>query len=521
MGLEEIADDLTAVAGGSTDLSGTATLTKLVDAIAAAGGPHYAFAEIAPTVNGANGGEPDGNIRQAFLYDPTKVSLVAGSLTQIQDDNPANGDAYSTSRHPLVGSFVFNGQTVTVVDVHDSARSGSDENFGLDQPPINSDDQKRTDQTAPIEHFVQQQEAANPNANIIVTGDFNGFQFETAQTQLTTGGALTNLDTQLAATDRYSYNFDGSMEQIDQMYASPGLTTAGAQFDIVHLNTGAPDATRDTDHDPTLGRFLIDTAPIAVNDTATANDHQSVTINVTANDTDPDAGDTKTVTSVSATTAGGHVAIVSGQVVYTADADAFDNLTPSQHATDSFTYVIQDQGGETSSASVTVTVSGIANGPTQTGGAGDDSMAGSFANESITSGAGNDTIDAGAGADTLAGGAGNDMLLGGAGADSLSASDGNDTLVGGVGNDVLSGNRGNDLFVFSQSFGHDTIIDYQVGTDHIEFQGVGFTGFQDMMTHAAQSGTAVIITDATGDTLQINNTTIASLSSHSGDFLFA
>jgi hypothetical protein len=510
IGVEEISDDTAAVAAGSTDLSGTATLQKLVDSIAAAGGPHYAFAEIAPTVNGANGGAPSGNIRQAFLYDPSKVTLVDGSLRQIQDDNPANGDAYSTSRHPLVGDFVFNGETVTVVDLHDSARSGSDEQFGVDQPPVNSDDQKRTDQTAPVEHFVQQQEAANPNAQIIVTGDFNGFQFETAQTQLTTNGILTNLDTLLNATDRYSYNFDGDDEEIDHMYASPSLA-GSAQFDIVHLNTGQSDASRDTDHDPTIGRFLVDAAPTAVNDSASANDHQSVTINVTANDTDPNPSDTETVVSVSATTAGGHASLVNGQVVYTADADAFDSLTPGQHATDTFTYVIQDLGGETSSATVTVTVDGVANGPTQTGGATNDSLTGTTANDSINGGAGNDTVDAGSGADSVTGGTGNDVMLGGAGADVLN---------GGTGRDLMTGGAGADHFVYSLTAdstvaltGQDEILDFNSAEgDRIDLKALGVhtaggLKFVSAFTHTLgqmisvdqHNGTYLVEADVNGD----------------------
>ena len=43
------------------------TLDKLVAAIAAAGGPTYAWREIDP-VNNTKGGEPGGNIRVAFLF---------------------------------------------------------------------------------------------------------------------------------------------------------------------------------------------------------------------------------------------------------------------------------------------------------------------------------------------------------------------------------------------------------------------------------------------------------------------
>jgi predicted extracellular nuclease len=519
IGVEEIQDADGAGNGGN--LSGTATLDKLVAAISAAGGPHYSYVEIDPTVNNQTGGEPNGNIRQAFLYNADRVQFVNGSLHNITDDDPTNGDAFGNSRMPLTADFTFNGQTVTVIDVHNLSRGGSDEPFGLDQPPINAGDVRRVDQTAPVERFVQHLEATDPNAHVSVMGDFNAFPFETTLTQLTTGGILQNLADLLPANEAFSYIFEGNAQEIDNMLVSPTLQ-AGAQFDIVHLNTGLPDAARPTDHDPIVSRLFVDTKPVAVGDAAATADNQSVNIDVLANDTDADAGDTKTLVSVSATTLGGHASIVGGQVVYVADADSFDQLTTAQHVVDTFTYVQKDAQGLTSTATVAVTVSGSPAGPTQTGDAGDNSLTGTNQNEKLDGGAGNDTIDGGSGADTVAGGLGNDLMIGGAGSDSLSASDGADTLAGGGGNDVLSGNRGNDLFAFGTGFGHDTILDYQAGADHIAFQGVsGFASFSDVAAHMVQSGINVIITDAAGDTLQINSTTIATLTSHSGDFLFA
>jgi VCBS repeat-containing protein len=265
----------------------------------------------------------------------------------------------------------------------------------------------------------------------------------------------------------------------------------------------------------------VNDAPVAAADTATVDEKASITLDVLGNDTDVDTGDAKTLVSVSASAHGAGVSIVDGQVVYTASSADIDALNTGQSLTDSFSYVMGDTAGATSTATVTLTVNGVANGPTQTGDAGDNSLVGTGLDEKLDGGAGNDTLSAGGGADTVAGGLGNDMMLGGSGSDSLSASDGTDTLVGGDGNDVLSGNRGNDLFVFGAGFGHDIIIDYQAG-DRVQFQpGTGFASFSDVASHMAQSGINVIITDAAGDTLQINSTTVATLTSHSGDFLFA
>jgi hypothetical protein len=61
-------------------VSGSQSAKRLIDAIAAAGGPTYTFLEIAP-VDDKDGGIPGGNIRVAFLYDASRVEL-APSVTR-------------------------------------------------------------------------------------------------------------------------------------------------------------------------------------------------------------------------------------------------------------------------------------------------------------------------------------------------------------------------------------------------------------------------------------------------------
>ncbi len=50
-------------------------MNKLIDAIVAAGGPKYDWRSINP-VNDQDGGEPGGNIRQVFLFNPQRVSFT-------------------------------------------------------------------------------------------------------------------------------------------------------------------------------------------------------------------------------------------------------------------------------------------------------------------------------------------------------------------------------------------------------------------------------------------------------------
>ena len=71
--LEEVQDNTGATDDGT--VAADQTLTKLTDAIVAAGGPRYRWREIDP-VDDKDGGQPGGNIRVVFLFDPSRVSFV-------------------------------------------------------------------------------------------------------------------------------------------------------------------------------------------------------------------------------------------------------------------------------------------------------------------------------------------------------------------------------------------------------------------------------------------------------------
>ena len=259
-------------------------------------------------------------------------------------------------------------------------------------------------------------------------------------------------------------------------------------------------------------------APVAAADAAVLTEDAAVVIDVLANDTDIDLGDSKVLVSLSGTVQGADVSIVSGKVVYVADVDSFDLLRSGQSVNDSFTYTMRDAAGATSTASVQVTINGVADGPVQTGGAGHDTLTGSTLDEKIDGGAGNDVLGGGEGADMLLGGFGDDDLAGGDGIDSLSGADGRDTIAGGAGDDVLAGGRGSDLFDFGPGFGHDTIIDFRPGDDDIRFVGGPAFNFADLIGHASQVGANIVIALQSGDSLQLNNLQVASL--QPADFVF-
>jgi Ca2+-binding RTX toxin-like protein len=368
------------------------------------------------------------------------VDYVEGSARLVQDTTgPAN--AFNNSRNPLAADFVFRGETVTAIDVHNYSRGGSDPLFGANQPAANSGDDRRADQSQAVRDYIDTLLAANPNAHLAVMGDFNAFQFEHSLTLLEAGGALYNLARTLAPEERYSYIFEGNAQQIDNLLVSQGLA-AGAVFDNVHLNTGQAAIDKPTDHDAILAQLFINTAPVATLDAVfTVAEGAVLTVDavhgVLANDSDLNS-DTLTAVLGSGPTYGTLVLNPDGSFVYTA-AD--------YNGGDSFTYTAHDAYGGVSGV-VTVQLGVLVVNDTLTGTRNADELNGRGGNDVLSGGLGDDRLYGGDGDDALKGGAGDDILSGGLGVDTADYSDLRDTGVrvsliearssGGAGNDSLS-----------------------------------------------------------------------------------
>jgi VCBS repeat-containing protein len=356
LGVEEVQDSN---GTGTGVLSADVTVNKLIDAIVAAGGPHYAWVSIDPTTENTNGGEPNGNIRNVILYNPAVVSYVDGSVKLLEDNTPANGDSFHNSRKPLVADFLFHGEKVTFVSIHDYSRLGSDEMYGVDQPPFASGDARRTDQTAVVQDYIHKLVQADPDANVVVGGDFNGYQYETSLTQLESGGEMTNLTWKLAPTDRYSSTFEGNNEQIDHLLVSSKLY-GDAQFDIVHVNTNLPYDSAPSDHDPVLSQLLINHAPVAAADNGYGTDEDVGLVvdaahGVLANDTDLN-GDTLKAALVNGP--------AHGTLTLNADGSFAYHAAANYNGTDSFSYVASDGfGGASAVTQVQLAIASVNDAP--------------------------------------------------------------------------------------------------------------------------------------------------------------
>jgi hypothetical protein len=397
----------------SADVDAARTLQTLVDIIFDTYGIVYEFAYANPETGNIDGGQPNANIRPAYLYRPDLVSLVDNTpeetteVRRLVDPNPEEadgfaGDDFAESRKPVEARFLFNGEVVTLINVHLNSKGGDNALFGNVQPPVFASELQRIEQARIINARVGDLLAEDADAKVIVLGDFNDFAW-TAPLLTIDGSAdgdqvLTNLvEALLPENARWSYNFQGAAQSLDHITASDSLLGLNARVEVVHVNVGQADGA--SDHDPIVALFDFRGSDETLAGTAT------------------------------------------GEAIlgYGGD-DALEGL-----------------GGE----------------DTMLGSLGNDLIDGGEGADRLNGGDGADTILGGTGADRAGGAAGNDLLMGGAENDVLLGGEGDDTLVGGEGRDQLGGGAGADLFVFD-GLGSEAVRDFNAAFDMIGLSAAAF-----------------------------------------------
>ena len=379
--VEEVQDNNGTTNDGTVDA--TTTWNTLIAAIQAAGGPTYQFAQIDP-VNNQDGGAPGGNIRQGFLYrtdrglafvsapgavSTTPNSVVAGPHLQYSPGriDPTN-TAFNSSRKPLAGEFTFHGSRLFVIGNHFNSKGGDQPLFGHFQPPTLSSETQRTQQGQIVNNFVDAILAAGANANVIVLGDLNDFDYSNPLMTLKGSPAvLSNLYTTLPVNQRYSYVFEGNSQALDHILASTHMTAELVVLDPVHVN--AEFGIQASDHDPLVARFCADITAPALTATATPSTlsppnhkYRDVTVSLTTSD---DSGSSPTVTFLSATSnepdnaPGGSDGNTTNDIVQLTDTTFQARAERDETKTGriyTITYRATDTCGNTTTASATVRV---------------------------------------------------------------------------------------------------------------------------------------------------------------------
>ncbi len=275
LAIEEIQDNSGPTNDGVTDAS--VTWSMLIQAIQAAGGPLYQYRQIDP-LNNQDGGVPGGNIRTGFLFrtdrglefidrpggDATTPATVVSSPSGPQlSISPGRVDPGNTAwsspegvRKPLVGEFRAHGKKLFVIANHWKSKTQDNPLFGRFQPPVRGTEAQRNAEAQAVRDFVSEILALDPNANVIVLGDLNDFQFSDALATLKGSGDLElhALIETLEESERYTYVFDGNSQVLDHILFSDNLFTHFQfEYDVVHVNSEFPDQA--SDHEPQVVRL--------------------------------------------------------------------------------------------------------------------------------------------------------------------------------------------------------------------------------------------------------------------------
>jgi len=285
IGLEEVQDNDGETSEGNPN--GDASWARIVQGIASAGGPRYAYRQIDPAP-GQDGGVPGGNIRNGFLYRTDRVRFNdrgAPSAATRTEPAPGPGGAqlssspgrvepenavWARSRKPIAGEFVFRGEKVFVVANHFNSKGGDEALFGRFQDPRRGTEIQRRGTTRPVEDpqrgqagvvnaWVRRLLDIDRDANVVVLGDLNDFDFSDTLQVLERGRSndtrfeLVNLWRGLPRAERYSYIFEGNAQTLDHILVSPNLLRTRPALDPVHLNSEFFE--QESDHEPLVSRL--------------------------------------------------------------------------------------------------------------------------------------------------------------------------------------------------------------------------------------------------------------------------
>lgn len=176
----------------------------------------------------------------ALLVDSTRVQLLDYWLerfcssvnTGIIDPQAhcPDGQQPLFSRPPLVAELMVDGNPMTIVVNHWKSKRGGEAETAV----------WRLTQAQSLAQWVAHRLQEDPQANIVVLGDFNDYEQSPPLITLASTG-LTNVLLSVPDEVRYSFVFSGVSQLIDGVFVSPALLAGVQEATILHTNADYPD----------------------------------------------------------------------------------------------------------------------------------------------------------------------------------------------------------------------------------------------------------------------------------------
>lgn len=244
--LQEIQDNDGAELSAITDASETYGL--LIETVEQLCGLTYEWVDVPPEL-GQDGGQPGGNIRNGFLYNPKRTMPDLNSLRVLGKQS----DCFDDSRKPLVCEFIegVSGQRLSIVNVHLASKRHQESIFAPENPGVDGKLDVRVQQAKVIQHEAN--ELFEEGGEYYITGDFNDTEHSLTLKALTAKTGV-NLVLSLDAKERYDYNHRGLLQVLMHGIVPQSVLDAGrAEYEIIHGNeligiTPGEDSDKPSDH---------------------------------------------------------------------------------------------------------------------------------------------------------------------------------------------------------------------------------------------------------------------------------
>ena len=283
-----------------------------------------------------------GNDNNALFAVQPAVS-VTGTLT-FTPAADANGSATVTV------DLADNGGTANGGDDHADPGTVTITVSALNDAPVATDDEGTADEDTPLAVVAPGVLGNDTDVDLdtLTIAEVNGGSANVGTEFALPSGALLTV----FPSGAYSYDPNGQFE---------GLALGESDFDSFSYTVSDGDGGTDS-ATVTITIYGVNDAPTANDDADSTSEFDDVTIDVLANDTDPDATDLLTVQSIDVSGTTGLVTNNGTNVTYDPNGQ-FDGLEDGQTAIDTFIYTVSDGNGGTDIATVTVTIDGVTDVP--------------------------------------------------------------------------------------------------------------------------------------------------------------
>ena len=172
------------------------------------------------------------NSDEVTIQDAQLRQTCSPLQTTIEDDSIAcpAGQSPLFSRPPLQIRLRVDGQELFLLNNHFKSKRGGE----IETAP------RRLAQATFVADIVDQLLANDEAAKVIVLGDFNDYELSPPLLKLTENGRLTNTLTRIPQAERYSFNFGGVSQLLDDLLVSAALENNVDSVQILHVNADFP-----------------------------------------------------------------------------------------------------------------------------------------------------------------------------------------------------------------------------------------------------------------------------------------